>query len=78
MSLYSSEYVPSSQAQAFGPGPPCPGPATYTASSPRATICRLACAHTRFRPGTVPKCPSSRGLMCSGANGSRNSGLSIR
>ena len=29
-------------------------------------------------PGTVPKCPSSRGLTCSGRSGSRSSGLPIR
>ena len=28
--------------------------------------------------GTVPKCPSSRGLTCSRRNGSRSSGLSSR
>ena len=29
-------------------------------------------------PGVVPQCPSRRGLMCSGANGSRSNGLSSR
>ena len=76
--LNSSEKVPSSQAQAFGPGPPCPGPATKTAFRSRSTISRLAWAYTRLSPGTVPKWPSSRGLMCSGTSGSRSSGLALR
>ena len=78
MCAYSSEYVPSSHAQAFGPGPPWPGPATNTACRSRALMTRLACAHTRLSPGTVPKWPSNRGFTCSGRSGSVRSGFAIR
>ena len=47
------------------------------------SVCRAAMsldrwAQMKFRPGEVPQCPSSRGLMCSGRSGSASSGLAIR